>query len=1010
MIKILNVQSFYSAMYGVADFCREHDKEEIEVVVPDKLSLFMERFLFKNLNIEASFNLQVSTLNRFAKKSCEISSDKLISKVGSIILIHKILNEKADVLQILKNQSTSFNYAEDIFATISQLKSSKISYEEMKKFKSTNERLSAKIADLALIYEEYENQKAGMIDTFDWFLMSAFTVGKTAKNKKIVFVGFDDFTAIQYSIIERLALNAEVYVFNYSSKTKNKHIFNNEVKEQLRSIAYTNELPFEVEDLKVETSNLKKFLSSNLFSLDHNNFVLDDETVKIFSGNSFGDEIEFVARDIRSKILSGQRYDDFGVAVYNLENNANKIKEIFEKYEINYYIDSEIPLNKSVVYKFFASCLKYSWQGYSLSNLIDIINSPFIQIDDIKKRELIDVLIKRNFKGRLTEDNCPKVGAKNDILNLLNFVVLDKDLKTKDIVEKFHSIYELLNMELVLEGLATDVNNSVLMAKSKQIIFTFFDDIARFYPDANVKTFYNIFTKAITILKISNLPLSLDSVKVVEADGVMEIFNELYVVGTTYDNAPSLKFDCGIILDNDIQKLTFKNKLNPTIAHINKIQKLRLFNLLTMFEKSMTISYSNLPSVVIKELCDKLQISTDKGVQNIFPLTKFSYGLNVALSRWDYIEKYFALQKNNNFYEKYLKNNEKIIKNKEFLQLSDKCLTIFNDLKTISATYLENYFKCPFYAFLNNTLKIQPRLEAQILSLDIGNVLHEILYLYYQKKKQVGDIYEFCLKKVFDIVEQDERLKLNADSPILTNLIDEAVRVINAIDYIDNNSKFVPFYFEKSFAGIESLKLKNISIIGKVDRVDIFDNMFRIVDYKSGKADANLKELFYGNKLQLFLYSCAMERVLNKKAVGSFYLPLHNAYTKELKNTYSLKGFYLAEDFVVKSFDKRLEAGDKSDIVNVKINKNGSVAKTIGYKELSSDELNRLKNYSIGVSERAVDEIKSGYILPTPSGVSKPCEFCPYKHICLKQSKEIAYREPKKVDLSSFEEVQNERV
>ena len=89
MIKIFNVPSFYSAMYGLADFCREHGNEEIEVIVPDKLSLFMERFLFETLNLEASFNLQVNTLNRFAKKSCEIANDKLISKVGSVLLIHK---------------------------------------------------------------------------------------------------------------------------------------------------------------------------------------------------------------------------------------------------------------------------------------------------------------------------------------------------------------------------------------------------------------------------------------------------------------------------------------------------------------------------------------------------------------------------------------------------------------------------------------------------------------------------------------------------------------------------------------------------------------------------------------------------------------------------------------------------------------------------------------------------------------------------------------------------------
>ena len=234
--------------------------------------------------------------------------------------------------------------------------------------------------------------------------------------------------------------------------------------------------------------------------------------------------------------------------------------------------------------------------------------------------------------------------------------------------------------------------------------------------------------------------------------------------------------------------------------------------------------------------------------------------------------------------------------------------------------------------------------------------------------------------------------------------------MINAVNYIDKNSDFKPRYFEFDFKEENALKLKNISIIGKVDRIDVFNDMFRVIDYKSGKADASLKELYYGNKLQLFLYSCAMERVLNKRMVGSFYLPLHNAYTKELGNTYSLKGFYLAEDFVVQAFDKRLEAGTKSDIVNVKLNKSKEISKMGGYKELNINELNCLKDYAKNVSANAVDEIKSGYIAPNPSEVSKSCEYCPYVYVCLKNSNCVEYRKANKVNLDSFKEAEDERI
>ena len=52
-------------MLEAVRFCEQHKNEKIDIIVPDKLSLFMEKFLFEKLNIESSFNLSVATLNRY---------------------------------------------------------------------------------------------------------------------------------------------------------------------------------------------------------------------------------------------------------------------------------------------------------------------------------------------------------------------------------------------------------------------------------------------------------------------------------------------------------------------------------------------------------------------------------------------------------------------------------------------------------------------------------------------------------------------------------------------------------------------------------------------------------------------------------------------------------------------------------------------------------------------------------------------------------------------------------
>ena len=331
MIKIVNVPSLYASLYQVADFCKDR-ASEINIIVPDKLSLFMEKFLFEKLNLTSSFNIKVNTLNRFAKKSCIIDESKQISKIGSILLICKILNENLDRLSIFRSRSFSFTYAESVYNTIAQLKASRINYEEMLKFDSQDEQLKNKILDLAYIYEQYENGKAGLLDASDMFLMSSMFVAKDRKNQDIIFVGFDDFTSIEYSIIEQLAKFNNVHICNYYGTKSNKSIYNSEVYLQLKKIAEIIEVGFDVEDCSLKFSDTKSFLHDNLFGVKDNRFIIKDEVVDCYSGKGIESEIEFVAREIRKNILTGDKYSRHGVAVFDLENNIDKIKEIFEKY------------------------------------------------------------------------------------------------------------------------------------------------------------------------------------------------------------------------------------------------------------------------------------------------------------------------------------------------------------------------------------------------------------------------------------------------------------------------------------------------------------------------------------------------------------------------------------------------------------------------------------------------------------------------------------------------------
>lgn len=994
MINLVNVPSLNAALNGAVEFCRGKTGR-VDVVVPDKLSLFMERFLFEKLNISSSFNLRVSTLNRFAKRGLNVDKSKQISKLGAIILIHKILNDNAQNFNVLKSFNYSFSYAENVYRTIGQLKASKIMPEEMQKFSHKNKQLEGKILDLAKIYTEYERLKTGLVDASDMFLMSTITIAENRENEDIVFVGFDDFTAIEYSIIEQLGKSNNVYVYSYLTRTNNKHIFNGEVGEQLKNIAYKNEIGYKVLEENLPTNSLLEFLQNHLFATDDDTFCQTTETAKVFSANSVASEIEFAARDIRQKVLNGKKYNQFGVAVYGIENKVEKIEEIFNKYEINYYIDCPLSINKSVVYKFVLSVFKFNLENNVLPHVIDIINSPFFNIPQWGKAQLIDKLKKFNF---IYDVNSLEIDDENfdKLKKFLSDFSFEKTISIENCRVKLKNSLKFYNFDEILAQICENcgLKAKILLNKSCQIIFDLFDEVIKFYDYANIQTFYDIYTHIASVLSVNNLPATIDAVKVVDADNFVEIFDHLYLINCTQENAPSIKADCGIILDAEIEELNFKNKLSPTIAHINRLSKLRLFNTTLLFNKSLTVSYNKSQSVLIKELLKRIQVDFNGAKINILPEYEETLKGYEALSYWDYV---WAAHK---FNQQALVGDA--IKTDK---LSQQSINLISNFNTISASSLESYFKCPLNHFIANQLKIKPDLDNTLQTFDIGNILHHILYVYYNLDKNVGDRRQFVTKTTLEYLKNEERITLNASSPIIKNLIEEAVRMLDGVDNID---KYSLFKTDKKLVeySFKNFNLGNVNLMGFVDRIDVCEQnnqkYLRIIDYKTRDADAKLKELYYGKKLQLFLYNLAMEHIFNMPGVGSFYLPLHNNYEREEENTYSLDGFFENTVDVVHALDVRLQPQDKSNIVNVTLT-NKQIAAQNTNKALSPQKFSSLKQYAKQVSNLAVEEMRSGFIAASPLDYKKACDYCPYMQICLKNSCGVVDRKTVEVDVSSFD-------
>ena len=656
---------------------------------------------------------------------------------------------------------------------------------------------------------------------------------------------------------------------------------------------------------------------------------------------------------------------------------------------------------------------------------------------EIERAELVrKVLITKLCEFNEVLKNANVVEEYNKAVVTL-FEIFEITTKTEEFEEKLGALkkFELRDAtKQVLEKIQELLLGTEKILKSHQI---------------SVDEYYSCLSVGLLSETISLIPVSVDSVFIgdISTSKFLGIKN-LIVIGATDGAVPRVKDDCGIIVDKELELMssTIGKKIEPTIKTINAREKFKLITILEEFEDTLLVVYSKVgrtgdaqrPSSIFRELSRIFYCGENKAPLEIISrerkeklnellnadkkLENFAYGcssMNIANKK---LLKHIQDKKegkenksSDNLYGSLLEVLEEnasgdikeiikfALKNKVEEELKDATKLFFKDHKT-SVSQLECYFSCPFKFFANFGLRLKPRDEAFLKSVDYGNVLHKIAEIYMRniKKFIIDDGRPFQDKfpefeKLINFVFSEEKLKTANNKYMLLQLKKEAFRLIDALTYQYINSAFRPIGEEVVFGSkgkTKGVKLGDkISIDGKVDRVDVFGEYFRVIDYKTGHIDLSPKTTYYGQKVQLFAYLMALKNDKLKSA-GTFYLPIRNVFIDEDEgenySTYKLQGYYNSTPEVLKALDTRISPeNSKSDIVNMAVssskeNKETNTLVASGNYAFTEDELNSISNYVKSLCELAVDEILAGYTKATPLEIDgrTPCEYCEYRNAC----------------------------
>ncbi len=222
----------------------------------------------------------------------------------------------------------------------------------------------------------------------------------------------------------------------------------------------------------------------------------------------------------------------------------------------------------------------------------------------------------------------------------------------------------------------------------------------------------------------------------------------------------------------------------------------------------------------------------------------------------------------------YLFDKQKIYKKAiqnipEYAPKNDKIIKQLKD-KEYSASSLDTYRLCPYKFYLKYIKKIKDKIDFKKQPFEIGNIIHEAFKRLFTDGKPIND--ENQMIKRF---ENEFNNLVHVDSIISDNPIYKV-----KLDYFLYRMKHSGFLKEEAGCNADKIVVEsnfkiNLGVVvkGRIDRVDMYEDHFNIIDYKTGKIE-KFRGIDKYYSIQLPLYGYAESLKTHRSCIGLIYYNL----------------------------------------------------------------------------------------------------------------------------------------
>ena len=858
-------------------------------------------------------------------------------------------------------------------------------------------------ADLIRIYENYE---AKLTDRWideqgkHLHLANNFSPGFVRKAfHRVDLVVVEGFTVLSKADIKILTRIAEIpgieLWFRTDCVEENENLYKNITKlvSQFRAVNAYIDTNYE------RAPDQHQDFAKNLFCMDIVDVPLDrnadtEPRIKVLKPTDRSEEIEQIAHLIQKYVSKGYcKLSDICVAYYNIGQYQQRIAEIFPTYGIPYSLSESIPLTKSEVVKTIFSCLSVHGDGEPLNN------AYFANIEPAAHTRMFHP----NAFQRYVSDLLKQGRVVQHILNPMFG-------KNQEIVEGEIEAYRHFNR------LVEELCNVLRSETEGDVSYPLNYYIEKLHYIAKHTNYRNrVSTKA-------------ETVRIVPLGELRSLEFEIVFLGNFVEGSFPEDYRPDPLLPEipyrDEDEQLHDNRF--MFYRVLKSFRKRLYLLVPKREREADL----IPSPFLAQL-RKIANVEEKKIDDPSrgSVTGFltAYGDHVwttpttangefppeIANMRPLIDHVVKIEKSRETTHKYL-DYEGVLTAEMLSTESRNRLQSLHD-EPYSVTALETYAKCPFQYFVGNVLKLgvkDEEEEDELSSLERGKLLHKVLFTFFYNRRDrryplipqcVDNDFEKAKRQLNEILQDaaEERRGERNEPPIGANNLfwetDIAKLRVALHKWLEaergSDLPLIPSYFEVNFgqAGAPAdselsctkpIRIGDVRMKGKIDRLDLGNGAFNIIDYKTGSSTIRMPEILSGRSLQLPIYLLIAQELLNDglaPAAGLYYKIRLDQFTAELGiGTESQNGAtynsYNGTDWKsVHSRSGQLLADEIFD---------GRLMRVSGYVQQYVDSIANGTFPLITRVDTFVDSEGEGDAPITPKNKTEPCSYCDYKRVC----------------------------